>query len=159
MDPATGAVAFLTITAQVIRLCDDYIQSIKDASHTVRNIRSEVSSVRCVVENLRDTQNADSPSVSEPVRKLWCKGGTMDSCFRAMSQLESLLADQTTKRPTDDSQKKGKTRETLAQVVEVGSRVFAAVKWPYKEKEVKKLLQQIAGHKQTINLALSVDSR
>ncbi|KAH6971668.1 hypothetical protein BKA56DRAFT_677755 [Ilyonectria sp. MPI-CAGE-AT-0026] len=158
MDPATGVVTFLTISAQVIRLCDDYIQSIKDAQHTVRNIRLEVSSVTCVVENLRDTPNFDSPSVSEPVRKLWCEGGTMDSCLRAMLQLESLLADQTTKRPTADSQKKGKTREALAQIVEVGSRVIAAARWPFREKEAKKLLKEIAEHKQTINLALSVDS-
>lgn len=152
METAASLLAFIEITVKVIGICKNYIESIKNAPHTLHLILVEISSLRGALESLQFLRDVNPELVSKAALNVWCKGGTLDACEQAVIQLSSLLPDQNPDGPSADSEKKGKIRQQISQV-------FSAATWPHKEEKTQKLLQEISRHKATITLALSTDMR
>lgn len=140
MDPlslAASVFAVIQISSKVIKLCYNYQGVARGASEDANRIASNVSSLQGVLHHLlklatEEEQNGSSrlPALKE----LTEPDGQLTKC---MTQLDVLL--------------KG---------LEQGSRLKAlgkALKLPFKEKEVKVILDNIEVLKGTLNLALSAD--
>ena len=144
LSVAASVVAFVQLADSVIRLCKFYIESAKDAPHSLRLILIEISSLRCALKSLDYLLNVDPESLPTAVLDLWRPGGTAEACKESLAQLQRLLPAAPADKPAN-----GNKRRKITQ----------ALAWPLKEEKARKLLQEVSQHKDNINLALTIDLR
>ena len=70
-----SVVAFVQLADRIITLCKFYIESVKGASHSLRLILIEISSLRCTMESLRYLLSIDPKFLSAAAIDLWSPGG------------------------------------------------------------------------------------
>ncbi|KAJ3557561.1 hypothetical protein NPX13_g9900 [Xylaria arbuscula] len=133
-DPAS-ALAVAELSAKIISQCLQYSRAVKHAKKDVERVTEQVTTWKTVAKKLQDL--LDGPhrtrlQASEEVR------GALKDCRR---QLGSLL----------DRLTPGKGRQAM---IRFGIR---ALKWPFDNKEVEKILQDLARCMQPITTALQID--
>jgi hypothetical protein len=134
-----SVVAFIQLADNVIRLCNDYIEAIKDAPKDMQIIIGEVTSLKAILESFRAVDL--HVNTVKLVPSLFETMGPVESCRRCLVTLQSLL-------PRDSPEvSQGKLRNLT----------FADLAWPLKQSKARKLLAEISGHKSTLLLAITGD--
>ena len=147
---AASVIAVLQITNTVISVCYDYSATAKGASSQLVRIRSELESLRNVLQQLEPlAKQAELVSPTEPATEtklpafaqLCGPEGLLHYCLTEVKELEHRL-----KTPSwcDGF---GPKRRALVQVLQ----------WPMKEADTEKKLKQIARLKDSLILALNAD--
>ncbi|KZL85619.1 ankyrin repeat protein, partial [Colletotrichum incanum] len=129
-------------------LCKHYIESARDAPSDLRAILIETTAVKAILENiefLSQCEVGESPMLD----CLFGTSGPVKGCHDAIRGLQDLL--QSNKGGTQIS---GPSRPKT-QRIEV---ILTSLAWPLKATKAKKLLEEIARHKNTITFTLTADS-
>ncbi|KAI0112386.1 hypothetical protein GGR51DRAFT_546978 [Nemania sp. FL0031] len=155
MDPlslSASIIAVLQATNAVISFCYNYRAAAKSASWELPRVIEQVKSLRNVLETLEgltsDTKGTDPDAVSrlQTLQQL-CKpktgneGGLLAMCLEELHSLQKKLA------PPGWAGPVGSKRMALVQ----------ALKWPLKESDTKKTLDNIGRYRDTLSLALMTD--
>jgi hypothetical protein len=144
MDPlslAASLIAVLQISGAVISALYEYRSGVKDASKDTARIIEELNSLRNILENLlraveREDASAESSRLST-FQKLLGPNGELERCKADLESISEKL----------DAGRKGSAWESVKR----------SLVWPFKEKEIEKLLQNVQRAKNTLNFALSAD--
>jgi hypothetical protein len=131
-----SVVAFIQLADSVIRLCNDYVQAIKDAPKDMQIIIGEVTSLKAILESFGAVDLHVNTITLIPC--LFETMGPVEACRRCLLTLQSLLP----RENPEDS--KGKQRKI-------------DISWPFKQSKARKLLAEISGHKSTLLLAITGD--
>lgn len=136
----TSAVVELAAAAwKAYNICQEYYKEVKNAKRTIQNLRVEVGSLALVLSSISDLyKDGDSTTVSH-VGFLMKRGGPVQQC---RDLLIEILAKLDLANESEDMKKFGKR----------------ALEWPFRAKEVEKLLSAVREHKGTFNLALAADT-
>ncbi|KAF4486899.1 hypothetical protein CGGC5_v006585 [Colletotrichum fructicola Nara gc5] len=145
---AASIFATVQIADRIISLCKRYIEGIRDAPSDLRTILVETSAVKAILENVKFLIECDNGH-SAIFDSLSGASNPIEGCRETMKSLEALFRTETvTTQTLGRSRKlKGKALMTLATLA-----------WPLKTSKAAKLLQDVATHKSTITLALTVDA-
>jgi hypothetical protein len=142
MDGLSAAATIIPVAQvawQAYGLCQEYYSEVKDARKDIQNLNQEVTSLAVVLTSVSDlAQDEDAASFSN-VSLLTKKGGPVDQC-------RDLL---------DDLIKNLDTREGDSKMRKFGMR---ALKWPFRNKDIDKLITTVGKHKATFNMALAADT-
>ncbi len=134
-----SVVGFIQLADSVIRLCNDYIQAIKDAPKDMQIIIGEVTSLKAILESFKAVDL--HVNTIKLVPSLFETMGPVEACRRCLLTLQSLL-------PKDNPEvSQGKLRKII----------IADLAWPLKQSKARKLLAEISGHKSTLLLAITGD--
>ncbi|KAH6884219.1 hypothetical protein B0T10DRAFT_609019 [Thelonectria olida] len=148
MDPfsiTAGIIAFVQMADRVIGLCKQYLETVRDAPSDLRVILIEVSTVKTLLDNVLFLSSCrQSPAT---LSHLAGKEGPIEGCRRAVFEIEHLL-------PTNHTTA-ANTSNSIAQLLKP---TLTSLAWPTKEAKARKLLAQVSQYKNTINLALTVES-
>ncbi|KAH7034501.1 uncharacterized protein B0I36DRAFT_81660 [Microdochium trichocladiopsis] len=135
LDVASGVIAVVDMSAKALGLCSQYAGAVKNAKADIELLGKEVADFLATIQNLQELLNGPRGKALE---------SSQDVCS-AISDAVSTLA-------------------ALAQMLvpatsrKVMSRVgVRSLTWPFKWKDVEKIIQQLARCRDTISLALSVD--
>jgi hypothetical protein len=141
MDPLSvtaSAIAVLQISGTIINLCYDYRSRVKNAAKEASRIVNELNGLRSVIDLLFVLLEDESVKSTQhsALDKLAQDEGPLTRCITELKALEKKLEPQEGWRAAK-----------------------AAILWPLKESDVKKVLQDIDSTKSTIQLALATDQR
>lgn len=141
MDPLSvtaSAIAIIQIIGTIISLCDDYRHRVKNAAKEASRIVNELNGLRSVIDSLLLLLDDESKKSSQnsALYKLAQSDGRLTTCITELKALEKKLEPKEGWRATK-----------------------AAILWPLKEPDVKKVLHDIENTKSTVQLALEVDQR
>lgn len=140
-------IAILQITSSVISVCYDYTAALQGKSWELSQVKNEMESLQAVLRTLeslaRQAQFATLASVTKLSElALVCKpGGLLEHCRHEIERLDKRL-----KSPSW-SDGFGPRRKAFIQ----------ALRWPLKEAETRKALENISRFKTTLNLAIDAD--
>lgn len=140
MDPLSitaSAIAILQISGTIINICYDYRSRVKNGAKEASCIITELNSLRQVIDSLYVLLEDESERTlwqRSAVNKLAQEDGPLARCIVELKALKEKL------KP-----KKG------------WSATKAAILWPLKELDVKKVLQDLDRTKSTLQLALATD--
>ncbi|KAI9766559.1 MAG: hypothetical protein M1839_004886 [Geoglossum umbratile] len=151
MDPLSITASIITVlhaTIAVISICYDYSTAIKNSSWELPRLIEEVKSLRNIFETLerlaKKSESSDPATDSQlPTLTLLCEPdvGPLAMCLMELEALEKKLSP-----PSWSGQARSK-RRALVQ----------AFGWPLKERDTKKILENIGRFKATLNLAITAD--
>lgn len=141
MSLTASLIAVLQISGSVISALYEYRSGVKDASRDAARIIEELNSLRNVLESLlraveREEASAESSRLST-FQKLLGPNGELERCKANLESIGEKLG----------AGRKGSTWES----------VKLSLVWPFKEKEIEKLLHNVERAKNTLNFALSAD--
>jgi hypothetical protein len=138
ISAAASAIAVVQISMQAFDLCRIYYLEAKEARNDIQRLRDEVTSLQDVLTNVADL--AEDPSSAELLilNQLNQQDGPVQQCQRDLLGLVAKL----------------ETGRGKNQMKQFGLR---ALKWPFSNKDIEKLLMTIGRHKATFNLALTAD--
>lgn len=151
MDPLSVTASVITViqaAEAVISICCRYRSSVTGSRWEVSRILEDTRSLRSILQKLEGlvdkAETSDSAEQSRlPALRSLCDRdtGTLSNCYDDLDELKSKL---------DPSGRSGPTGSKRRALVE-------ALKWPLKKKDVEKILDKIASHKDTISVALHAD--
>ncbi|KAI1500507.1 hypothetical protein F5X99DRAFT_386226 [Biscogniauxia marginata] len=150
MAEVLGLMASITslidITGQAMRLCCDYIGSVRGAPADIRDIKNQVSVFQTEVQALQCflTTHPEDASFIQDLAK---PDGVLSRSYDTIQKLLDLLGPGTTDGGLDRSPRTlrfGMTRLSLDDL-----------KWPRKERKARELLTELESFKNTLTLALS----
>jgi hypothetical protein len=155
MDPLSISVSIITVlqaTNSVISFCYNYHAAIKNSSWELPRVLELVKSLRHVLETLESrasgVKSTDPDAVSRLQNlELLCRpktgneGGLLAMCLEELDSLQKKLA------PPGWAGPLGSKRMALTQ----------ALRWPLKESDTKKMLENIGRFRDTLALALTTD--
>jgi DNA replication protein DnaC len=134
----TGALTVIQISKQVVSACYQYYRSAKAAKQEILNVINVVGGLQTTLDNLRLLDNpSDLPNVNG-------LEASIKACHSTLQKLATELGVDVTQSVDPDIRVK----------LNLPQRLF----WPWKEKEVEKLLEVIERHKATFILALGADT-
>ena len=142
----SSVIAIIQITDRIVGLCKFYIETARDVASDLRLILLEASTLKTVFESLNFLIEHNS-GVSSAVSTLSGKDGAIEGCRSSITELEKLF-------PSDWKQTAGQNTSKKQRV----KATWAALAWPLKEKNARKLLDEIMRYKTTITLAITTDS-
>jgi hypothetical protein len=137
MDGLSGAasvIAVVDLSAKVATLCFQYYNAVKDAKKDIIRVKDEVEQVNNIlgkVQQLLGRPDSARLLASREVRE------SLDACFMQLKDLDKQLEPR-------------KVRQAISRF---GVR---ALKWPFKAKDVEKIVSNLERCKQAISLALQV---
>jgi hypothetical protein len=137
---AAGIIAVIQISDRIIGLTKHYIETIRDAPRDLIAIRTEISMLKAVFENLKLMQDCEYASANN-LQALSEKDGAVEGCKRSVADLEKLL-------DTEPQSASGVKRRRI-QVT------LSSLAWQLKENKVKKLRNELSRYKMAITLFLS----
>ena len=145
---ATSAtvIAIIQISDRLIGLCKYYIETVQDASTDLRAILIETSTLKTILESLTFITSCRS-GASTVVNTLSGEDGPIEGCLRAITRLEKMFPQNIHQAKDENHDKRRKVKAT-----------WAALAWPLKEKQAKKLLDEIMRYKSTIALTITTES-
>lgn len=151
MDPLSitaSLIAVLQISGTVISALYEYRNGVKSASKDAARIIAEINSLRGILESLlQAVEKEDYKAGSNG------GGGSRLANFQALTQPDGEL-----KRCQADLEAvSGKLVGDDAGSLSGWKKVRKALVWPFKEKDVEKLLQSVQKAKSTMQFALSAD--
>ena len=140
MEPLGGAasvIAVVQISDRILSLCGKYSLAVRDAREDIRRLGSEIRALRDVMVSV------DEMVQSPDAMRLHAFNSLADTITQCLSDLNNL------ERRLDP----GRGRKTMGRI---GAR---ALKWPFKSKDIVKVIEAVDRHKGTISLALHADQR
>ena len=146
MDPlniTAGVIATIQIIERIISLCRAYVTSIDDAPSDLTTTLIEVGGVKCVLETL-EILPGSSTSRLGIMQKLDGPLGPLEGCNQALKSLEDLF-------PVESHHPADGRRRRIALSL-------ASLAWPFKRDKARKFLEDIGRYKNTISLALTVET-
>jgi uncharacterized membrane protein len=138
MDGLSGAasvIAVIDISTKITSICYQYAVDVKDAKNDIERVQRKVSDITHVLEKLKQLRD------SQDRKRLSTTHGLSDSLKQCLRELEDMKA----------KLEPGTTRKTMSRI---GMR---ALKWPFTNKQVDKIVSILEGYQQTFMLALQVD--
>lgn len=138
MDGLSGVasvIAVIDISAKIASLCFQYSVAVKDAENDIEHLQKKVADLKDVLGEMKQLLEGRDKTRLSAAHKL---AGSLNECFLRLEELKTRLD-------------LGKTRKAMSRL---GVR---ALKWPFKSKEVEKIVDDLEGYKQTFVLALQVD--
>lgn len=142
MDPLSvtaSAIAILKISGTIINFCYDYRSRVKSAAKEASRIVNELNGLRSVIDSLfvlLENESEKDSMQHSTLDKLAQGDGPLTRCITELKALEKKLEPKEGWRAAK-----------------------AAILWPLKESDVKKVLHDIESTKSTVQLALSADQR
>ncbi|TDZ29512.1 hypothetical protein C8035_v005615 [Colletotrichum spinosum] len=141
---AASVFATIQIADRVVSLCKQYIQGVKEARADLRAIVVETSTIKATLETVKSVIDLDAGQ-SDSLSGLGGPLGPVESCRKAIAELEELLA--SASRATPSGSKRRKIQAT-----------YESLAWPFKREKARGLLEEMAMQKSTITLTLTADS-
>jgi len=141
---AASVIAVLQLTSSVISICYDYGSAAKGTNWELSDINKELEGLRNVLQQLEPLAKQSELAHAARDAKLQVIGllrEPLRGCFKIIKDLEDKLA---TPSWCDGF---GPRRRAFIQ----------ALRWPMKEAETKKVLENISRFKDTLGLALAAD--
>ncbi|RYP11720.1 hypothetical protein DL767_011041 [Monosporascus sp. MG133] len=140
---AASVITILQLSARIISACDFYLEARQDMPTIVRSIRIEVNSLRGILEDfdLRDNRSTSELAALPSLQRLAGPDSPIEGCRHTLEELQELVK-------CDAASISGSRRKKL-------SAFFWLLRWPLKEDKARKLLQDVAHYKATINVALN----
>lgn len=123
------------ISAKIASLCFQYSVAVKEAKADIQRVQRELGDITGVLEKIQ--QILDGPNKA----RLSVSHELFGSLKRYLLELQEIKA---TLEP-------GKTRKAMSRL---GAR---ALKWPFTNKQIEKVVSGLEQYKQTFTLALQVD--
>lgn len=136
LDVAAGVIAVVELSYKVTSLCVQYSRQAAGAKSSIARLAERVDQLRDTLnaaKRLLDGQHGPKLKASQSLRH------GVDTCFGQMEQLE-------------DRMKLGKGRKAMSRL---GVR---ALSWPFAQKEIDRIIQDLTTSETTISLALQVDT-
>ena len=131
LSTIASLIAVAQLSGSIISLCYDYRQGLKDPSGSMTRLSEEVRSLRDVFENVISLVDGN-PSKLSAIEPLARPTGPVQTCLGELKKLEKQL-----------------------QPAKGWKALRRTLKWPLKEPELLKSLQNLERVKTTISLALS----
>ena len=138
---AASIIAVVQISEQVLSACYQYYRTAKDTKKDILDIINIVGGLKTTLERLCFLLSDHNDERILP--HLNCLNNTLDTCKNAIEKLASKLGVKIEKDLNPDQIKVTFKKKLI---------------WPWKEKEVGKILQVIEKHKSTFILAMTGDT-
>ena len=135
-----SAFAVVQIADRVLTLCGSYVIEVKEAQKEVKRIQDELFNLKIVLERIDKLTSSNSSSPNPTLH-------ANPELYRIISSCKELLHDVETKLES------GIRPATMRRF---GKR---ALKWPFKSKDVTKILDSLDRNKTSLNLILNVEQR
>ena len=148
-------IAVIQISDRLVGLVKTCIEASKDAPKDFRVILNEISTLKIIFENLEFLIRVDG-SKSTLLPRLEGPAGPIEGCQSSITELTNLITPGFEEPDTRPKKKrKTGTDDTFADLKHRASKFYTRLAWPLKETKARKILEDIARYKATINLALS----
>jgi hypothetical protein len=137
----SNVASVIQISGQILKACFAYYQAVHDAERDIERIVGVVTTLKGVLEGLRDLVDTKPTDEAKPV---------LDPLFEPLKQCDDALRElgkglgMSIEEPAKCSQ------------VKIGFRMKA--RWPFKSRDLEKILVRIEAHKTTFILAVSSNS-
>jgi hypothetical protein len=132
---AANLIAVVDLSARIAKCCIQYSLEVKDAKADIMRVQTEVDNLEKVVSHVQRLISSPQSAHLTASEKML---DAVNDCLMQLKTLEEELAP-------------SKTRKTMSRL---GLR---ALKWPFKSKNVDKVIQDLERCKGAILLALQVD--
>jgi hypothetical protein len=142
MDGVSGASAILSVVQiawQAYTLCRKYYAEVKSARRDILNLNQEVASLAVILTNVSDLANDEDQKSLSCVRLLVQKDGPVQQC---QELLHSIISKLDPGENSDEMKRFGKR----------------ALEWPFRSKDVERLLALVSKHKASLHIALATDT-
>ena len=138
MDVLSAAASVLTVievSVKVASLCYQYSAAVKDAEKDIQSLQKKVEDIRDVLRELKQLLDGPDKIRLSATDKL---AASLKEYLGRLQELETQL-------------KPRKIRKVMSRL---GVR---ALKWPFKSKEVKKIVTSLEEYERTFSLSLQID--
>ncbi len=139
LGSAASVIAVLELSAKLASLCLQYLSALKNAKTDIERLRGELGRLNVPLEGARqllEGPNGDRLLFSQQVR------AGLDGCSSQLGELHRTLE-------TELSKEKGQNMMS-----KFGLR---ALKWPFKTKDIDRIISTIERYRDTLSAALTVD--
>ncbi|EUC43266.1 hypothetical protein COCMIDRAFT_7303 [Bipolaris oryzae ATCC 44560] len=135
LSVAASVIAVIDISVKIASLCAQYSRDVNDAKEDVERVQKKADAINRTLERIKQLLDSQDKTRLSATQSLF------DSLQRCLEELKDLKL----------KLEPGKARGTMSRY---GLR---ALKWPFKSKQVDKIVSNLSGYEQTFNLALQVD--
>lgn len=135
LSAAASVIAVIDISAKIASLCFQYSVAVKNAKEDIQRIQKKASDIGSTLGELRQGLGRPDGTRLPATRKLT---ESLQECLVLLQKLETQL-------------EPGKTRKAMSRL---GGR---ALKWPFKSKEIEKIVAILEKYEQTFSLSLQID--
>lgn len=135
LSAAASVIAVIDISAKIASLCFQYSVAVKNAKEDIQRIQKKASDIGSTLGELRQGLGRPDGTRLPATRKLT---ESLQECLVLLQKLEIQL-------------EPGKTRKAMSRL---GGR---ALKWPFKSKEIEKIVAILEKYEQTFSLSLQID--
>lgn len=132
---AASALAVIEVSVKVASLCYQYSTAVKDAIKDIQRLQKKVEDIRDILQQLKRLLDGPDKTRLSATHKL---ADSLTKCLRQLQELDTQLTP-------------GKSRKAMSRL---GAR---ALKWPFKSKEVEKIVANLEEYECTFSLSLQVD--
>jgi hypothetical protein len=137
---AASIIAVIQAADRILCLCGTYASAVKDAKKDIERLAGEVGALLKVLKSADEMADSSLMKLYTSESVLEVLAGSIEQCRSALGKLESQLDP-------------GKERKIMSRL---GIR---ALKWPFKSKDVTKIIEALNRDKGTVILALNMDQR
>ncbi|RYP93233.1 hypothetical protein DL770_000608 [Monosporascus sp. CRB-9-2] len=140
---AASVIAVLQLSGRIISACDFYLEARQDMPTIVKSIRIEANSLRGILDDFDLGENRSTSELASlpSLQRLAGPDSPIEGCRHTLEELQELVK-------CDAASISGSKRKRL-------SAFFWLLRWPLKEDKARKLLQDVAHYKATINVVLN----
>ena len=135
LSAAASIIAVIDISAKIASLCFQYSVAVKNAKEDIQRIQKKANDIGHTLGELRQGLGRPDGTRLSATHKLT---ESLQACLVLLQKLETQL-------------ESGKTRKTIWRL---GGR---ALKWPFKSKELEKIIASLEKYEQTFSLSLQID--
>jgi hypothetical protein len=135
LSAAASVIAIIDISAKIALLCFQYSVAVKDAKKDIERLERTVTDVKNILEEVKQLLDGQDKTRFSATHKL---SDSLKECSRQLQELKTQL-------------EPGKTYKVMHRF---GVR---ALKWPFTNKQVEKMVASLKEYEQTFSLALQVD--
>ena len=135
VSSTASVIAVIDVSAKVVALCFQYSVAVKNASNDVQRLQEKVKDIRIILERLKlQLERSDGARLSATSQLT----KSLEGCQKSLQGLKIQL-------------EPGKTLKAMNRL---GVR---ALKWPFKSKEIEKIVTDLEKHQQAFSLSLQID--
>jgi hypothetical protein len=135
LSAAASVTTIVDISAKIASLCFQYSVAVKDAKKDIDRLQRTVTDVKNVLEEVKHLLDGQDKLRLSTTHKL---SDSLEQCHQQLQGLNAQL-------------EPGKTHKAMHRL---GMR---ALKWPFTNKQVEKMVVSLEKYEQTFSLALQVD--
>ena len=135
LSAAASVFAVIDISVKVASLCYQYSTGVKDAKKDIQRLQKKVKDIGDILRELKRLLDGPDKTRLSATDKL---AASLEECFGRLHELETQL----------------KPRKTRKAISRLGVRVL---KWPFKSKEVEKIVAGLEEYERAFSLSLQVD--